>query len=119
MDVIFGMLMFPVLQVLGDGSLYLETVGFHIVGNLSCYDRQKPSLKQIHQLTVQSKSHPVHVLYHQSQPPLSAKHNICHICHRYRPKPVFEPMQSDQGLHCYLVLKFRAQDHTNEIGLQL
>lgn len=42
-------------KVLGDGSLYLDTVGFQVVGNLTCHDRLKPNVRQIHMLTVQSK----------------------------------------------------------------
>ncbi|XP_052261854.1 follistatin-related protein 5-like isoform X2 [Dreissena polymorpha] len=48
---------FPGITVLGDGSLYIETVGFHVVGNLTCHDRRKPSVKQIHMLTVHKPPH--------------------------------------------------------------
>ena len=44
------------LQVLGDGSLYIESVGTTIIGNITCHDRNKPSVKQVHVLSVQSKS---------------------------------------------------------------
>jgi len=55
------------VQVLGDGSLYMETVGFHLVGNLTCYDRTKPSIHQVHKLTVQRKVTCHHLLASQNE----------------------------------------------------
>ena len=49
-------LIYSHLQVLGDGSLYIESVGTTIIGNITCHDRNKPSVKQVHVLSVQSKS---------------------------------------------------------------
>lgn len=52
-----GLLNFPGISVLGDGSLYIESVGADLVGNITCHDRNKPSVKQVHILTVQRPPH--------------------------------------------------------------
>ncbi|KAK3091696.1 hypothetical protein FSP39_021930 [Pinctada imbricata] len=43
---------FPGLAVFSDGTLYLESVDIHHIGNWTCHDRDKPGVKQVHVLDV-------------------------------------------------------------------
>ncbi|XP_060560214.1 follistatin-related protein 5-like [Ruditapes philippinarum] len=85
---------FPGISVLGEGSLYLDTVGFHMVGNLTCHERQKPSIKQVHQLTVQK---PPHVLIHVDSHEQGQGISFDIRCHAEGyPKPTITWMFEDQ-----------------------
>ncbi|XP_033732811.1 uncharacterized protein LOC117322144 isoform X2 [Pecten maximus] len=48
-----AMVSFPDIAVFSDGTLYFDNVGVHHTGNYTCYDRDQPGVKQVHQLHVQ------------------------------------------------------------------
>ncbi|XP_021347155.1 uncharacterized protein LOC110446331 [Mizuhopecten yessoensis] len=51
-----AMVSFPDIAVFSDGTLYFDNVGVHHTGNYTCYDRDRPGVKQIHQLHVQNRN---------------------------------------------------------------
>lgn len=46
------------VQVFSDGTLYFDNVGVHHIGNYTCYDRDQPGSKQVHELNVYCKFNP-------------------------------------------------------------
>lgn len=83
-----GLLNFPGISVLADGSLYIESVGADLVGNITCHDRNKPSVKQVHILTVQK---PPHVMVSPKQSEHHHNSDVELHCHAEGlPKPVVE-----------------------------
>jgi len=48
------------LQILEDGSLYMDNVGLQHVGNYSCHDQRWPDVSQTHLLQVHGTTCPSH-----------------------------------------------------------